>query len=367
MAGPAIIRLLSPEVANQIAAGEVIERPASVVKELLENSLDAGADSIDVEIEQGGVKLIRIRDNGCGIRRDDLELAFSRHATSKISSLRDLHGVNTLGFRGEALASIASIARVSLCSKFYTESAGYCLRSEGRAAPSSPDPAAHPAGSTVEVRDLFFNTPARRKFLKTEKTEFSHLFEAVKRIGLSRFDVSIRLRNNDKLTLSMRAAETEQERLQRVSRVCGPAFPEHAVSITNQASGLGLSGWITLPVFSRSQADMQYFFVNGRIIRDKLISHAIRQAYQDVLYQGRHPVYVLYLSIEPDQMDVNVHPAKHEVRFVQGRWVHDFLFSSIHKQIARISPDSRGKAGSAKGGFSPKSPAESAKSGFPPQ
>lgn len=332
------IQLLSPRLANQIAAGEVVERPASVIKELLENSLDAGAQRIDIDVEQGGVKLLRVRDDGGGIDQEDLPLALSRHATSKIRDLDDLERVVTLGFRGEALASVSSVSRLTLTSRTAAADQAWQVETEGRDMQPRLQPAAHPQGTTVEVRDLFFNTPARRKFLRTEKTEFSHLEEVVKRLALSRFDVAFSLRHNGRAVFNLRPAATEQEARRRVATVCGPAFVEQSRSIDNERDGLRLWGWVGLPTFSRSQADLQYFFVNGRMIRDKLVAHAVRQAYRDVLFNGRHPTFVLYLEVDPAVVDVNVHPTKHEVRFRDGRMVHDFLFSSLYRALAEHRP-----------------------------
>jgi DNA mismatch repair protein MutL len=333
------IQLLSSRLANQIAAGEVVERPASVVKEVLENSLDAGATRVDVEVEGGGSKLIRIRDNGAGISQEDLPLALARHATSKITSLEDLEQVESLGFRGEALASIGSVSRLSLTSNASPEGSEGCRAScEGRDMEVQVKPAPHPQGTSVEVRDLFFNTPARRKFLRTEKTEFGHLEEVVKRLALSRFDVAFSLRHNNKTIHNLKAADTQAERQRRVASVCGPAFMEQAIAIEANVPPFKLWGWVGLPTFSRSQADLQYFFVNGRVIRDKLIAHAVKQAYRDVLYHGRHPAFVLYLELDPAQVDVNVHPTKHEVRFRDGRAVHNFIFSSLHRALAEVRP-----------------------------
>jgi DNA mismatch repair protein MutL len=332
------IELLSPRLANQIAAGEVVERPASVIKELLENSLDAGAARIDIDVEPGGVKLLRVRDDGSGIMQDDLALALSRHATSKIRDLDDLERVATLGFRGEALASVSSVSRLTLTSCTAGADQAWQVETEGRDMQPRLQPAAHPRGTTVEVRDLFFNTPARRKFLRTEKTEFSHLEEVVKRLALSRFDVAFNLRHNGRTVFSLRPAQGEQEARRRVASVCGPAFVEQSLSIDAERSGLRLWGWVGLPTFSRSQADLQYFFVNGRMIKDKLVVHAVRQAYRDVLYNGRHPTFVLFLEVDPSVVDVNVHPTKHEVRFRDGRMVHDFLFSTLHRTLAAQRP-----------------------------
>lgn len=334
------IKLLSPRLANQIAAGEVVERPSSVIKELLENSLDAGATRLEIDVEDGGIKLMRVRDNGGGIDKDDLPLALSRHATSKIYELDDLEAVATLGFRGEALASISSVARLALLSSTNDDSAGWQVVAEGRDMETEVSPAPHPRGTTVEVRDLFFNTPARRKFLRTEKTEYTHLEDVVKRLALSRFDVAFNLRHNGRAIYSWRAGDSQLEQERRVAQVCGPAFMENSVHIEMERNGLRLWGWVALPTFSRSQADLQHFYVNGRAIRDKLVSHAVRQAYQDVLYHGRHPAFVLYLELDPSTVDVNVHPTKHEVRFRDNRSVHDFIYSSLYRALANVTPES---------------------------
>jgi DNA mismatch repair protein MutL len=333
------IHQLSPRLANQIAAGEVVERPASVIKELLENCLDAKATRIDVEAEQGGVKLMRVRDNGTGIGEQDLELALSRHATSKISSLDDLESVKSLGFRGEALASVSSVSRLTLTSNVEDQDNAWQVITEGRDMKAQLQPAAHPTGTSVEVRDLFFNTPARRKFLRTEKTEFGHLEEVIKRLALSRFDVAFSLKHNQKVIHNLRPADTQAAQEKRVASVCGPTFIEQALHIDMEAPGLRLWGWVGLPTFSRSQMDLQYFFVNGRVVRDKLVGHAVRQAYRDVLYHGRHPAFVLYLELESANVDVNVHPTKNEVRFRDGRLVHDFIFRSLHKALAQVRPE----------------------------
>ncbi|KZZ40646.1 DNA mismatch repair protein MutL [Oleiphilus sp. HI0118] len=333
------IHKLSARLANQIAAGEVVERPASVVKELLENALDAGCDRVQISIEGGGIKRISIRDNGYGIDKDDLPLALSRHATSKIISLDDLEAVATLGFRGEALASISSVSRLQLSSKAEGSQEAWVVETEGRDMDATLSPTSHNRGTTVEVRDLFFNTPARRKFMRTEKTEFNHLEEVVKRQALGRFDVGFDLNHNGKPVHSLRPAVTLRDREQRVASLCGKPFMENAVEIDVEATGLKLWGWVALPTFSRSQADLQYFFVNGRVIRDRLVSHAVKQAYRDVLYHGRHPAFVLYLELDPALVDVNVHPTKHEVRFRDGRLVHDFIFRSLHRALADVRPD----------------------------
>lgn len=341
------IKQLSTRLANQIAAGEVVERPASVIKEILENSLDAKATKIDIEVEQGGSKLIRIRDNGAGIAKDDLSLALSRHATSKIYVLEDLEAVNSLGFRGEALASISSVSRLVLTSCQSEQAGAWQVKTEGREMQPLVQRAAHPVGTSVEVKDLFFNTPARRRFLKTEKTEFRHLEEVIKRIALSRFGVGFQLRHNSRIIYQLRQAISEQEQAKRIASICGTAFIDNALKLDLSAdsSGLRLFGWVGLPTFSRSQADLQYFFVNGRMVKDKVVNHAVRQAYADVLYHGRYPAYVLYLELDPAGVDVNVHPTKHEVRFRESRLVHDFLFRSLHRFIAEVNPKEQLKTG----------------------
>nr|WP_200909429.1 DNA mismatch repair endonuclease MutL [Pseudomonas libanensis] len=333
------IELLSPRLANQIAAGEVVERPASVIKELLENSIDSGAKRIDVDVEQGGVKLLRVRDDGSGISADDLPLALARHATSKIRDLEDLERVMSLGFRGEALASISSVARLTLTSRTRSAEQAWQVETEGRDMAPRVQPAAHPVGTSVEVRDLFFNTPARRKFLKAEKTEFDHLQEVIKRLALARFDVAFHLRHNGKTILSLHEAHDDAARARRVAAVCGSGFLEQALPIEIERNGLRLWGWVGLPTFSRSQADLQYFFVNGRAVRDKLVAHAVRQAYRDVLFNGRHPTFVLFFEVDPSVVDVNVHPTKHEVRFRDGRMVHDFLYGTLHRALGDVRPD----------------------------
>ncbi|WP_177429618.1 DNA mismatch repair endonuclease MutL [Pseudomonas sp. YY-1] len=333
------IHLLSPRLANQIAAGEVVERPASVAKELLENSLDSGARRIDVEVEQGGVKLLKVRDDGGGIAPDDLPLALARHATSKIRELEDLEAVLSMGFRGEALASISSVSRLTLTSRTADAEQAWQVETEGRDMEPRVQPAAHPVGTSVEVRDLFFNTPARRKFLRAEKTEFDHLQEVIKRLALARFDVGFHLRHNGKTVFALHEAGDEISRARRVASVCGPAFLEQALPIEIERSGLRLWGWVGLPTFSRSQADLQYFYVNGRMVRDKLVAHAVRQAYRDVLFNGRHPTFVLFLEIDPSTVDVNVHPTKHEVRFRDSRMVHDFLYGTLHRALADVRPE----------------------------
>ncbi|MCO8167768.1 DNA mismatch repair endonuclease MutL [Pseudomonas sp. 21LCFQ02] len=332
------IQLLSPRLANQIAAGEVVERPASVVKELLENSLDSGARRIDVDVEQAGVKLLKVRDDGRGIAADDLPLALARHATSKIRELEDLERVMSLGFRGEALASISSVSRLTLTSRTRDADQAWQVETEGREMNSRVQPSAHPVGTSVEVRDLFFNTPARRKFLKAEKTEFDHLQEVIRRMALARFDVAFHLRHNGKSVLSLHEAHDDTAKARRVGAICGPGFLEQALPVDIERNGLHLWGWVGLPTFSRSQADLQYFFVNGRAVRDKLVAHAVRQAYRDVLFNGRHPTFVLFFEVDPAAVDVNVHPTKHEVRFRDGRMVHDFLYGTLHRALGDVRP-----------------------------
>lgn len=345
------IELLSPRLANQIAAGEVVERPASVIKELLENSLDSGAKRIDVDVEQAGVKLLRVRDDGGGISADDLPLALARHATSKIRNLEDLEQVMSLGFRGEALASISSVARLTLTSRTRDADQAWQVETEGRDMAPRVQPAAHPVGTSVEVRDLFFNTPARRKFLKAEKTEFDHLQEVIKRLALARFDVAFHLRHNGKSVLSLHEANDDVARARRVAAVCGSGFLEQALPIEVERNGLHLWGWVGLPTFSRSQADLQYFYVNGRAVRDKLVAHAVRQAYRDVLFNGRHPTFVLFFEVDPAVVDVNVHPTKHEVRFRDGRMVHDFLYGTLHRALGDVRPEDHLAAPAAAAGI----------------
>ena len=349
------INLLSPRLANQIAAGEVVERPANIVKELVENALDAGATRIEIDAEQGGVKLLRIRDNGVGIEKDDLPLALSRHATSKITTLDDLEAVMSLGFRGEALASISSVSRLVLTSRAQEASDAFSVEAHGREMTTEIRPAAHPQGTTVEVRDLFFNTPARRKFLRTEKTEFSHLEEALKRLALSRYDIAFSLTHNGRPVHQLPSAERTIEQEKRVAALLNKEFIDGAVHLDSEAAGLRLHGWVGLPTFSRSAADMQYFFVNGRVVRDRLVVHAIKQAYRDVLYHGRHPAFVLYLTLDPKLVDVNVHPTKHEVRFRDGRLVHDFLFRTLHRALGEVRPQDM-QQGSSPAELMPRSP-----------
>lgn len=335
------IQILPPQLANQIAAGEVVERPASVVKELVENSLDAGATRIDIDIEKGGAKLIRIRDNGCGIARDELAMALARHATSKIASLDDLEAIVSLGFRGEALASISSVSRLTLTSRTAEQQEAWQAYAEGRDMAVTVKPAAHPVGTSLEVLDLFYNTPARRKFMRTEKTEFTHIDEVVRRIALARFDVAISLTHNGKLVRQYRGVSQEAQRERRLGAICGTAFMQHALRIDWQHDDLALRGWVADPAGSRLVSDLQYCYVNGRMMRDKLINHAIRQAYQTQLGDDQQPAYVLYLEIDPHQVDVNVHPAKYEVRFHQSRLVHDFIWQGVMSALQSCAPAER--------------------------
>lgn len=327
------IAILPARLANQIAAGEVVERPASVIKELIENSLDAGATNIHIEVVKGGIKKIRISDNGAGIVKDELTLALSRHATSKIKDLNDLEAINSLGFRGEALASISSVARLTLTSKPKEQANAWQANAEGRDMAVTVKPAAHPDGTSIEVLDLFFNTPARRKFLRTEKTEFHHIDEVVRRIALARFDVGFMLTHNGKTIRQYRIATTKAQQAKRVAMVCGQKFIDNAVEVECQHDEMTFSGWLAKPSFSRSQNDQCYSYVNGRMMRDKLINHAIRQAYSDLLPHDAYPAFVLFLTLNHKDVDVNVHPAKHEVRFHQSRYVHDFIYSVCHQAL----------------------------------
>ncbi len=331
------IRKLPVHLVNQIAAGEVIERPASIVKELVENSLDAGGRRIRIEVERGGARRIRVTDDGGGIGPDELALALSAHATSKIESLDDLEGVATLGFRGEALPSIASVSRLRLASRRAGDDSGYEVEAEGGAI-SEVKPAGMPEGTVVDVRDLFYNTPARRKFMRTERTEFGHIDDLLKRLALARMDVGLDLAHDGRMVRSLAPAADDASRNRRVAAVCGEAFMEQAVLLDEAHAGLRLTGWIARPGFSRSQADLQFFFVNGRLVRDRLVAHAVRQAYRDVLFHGRHPAFALMLELDPQRVDVNVHPQKHEVRFRDGRLVHDFLFKTIHHALSDTRP-----------------------------
>ena len=330
------ITQLDKRLSNQIAAGEVVERPASVVKEMLENSLDAGATRIEIDVDAGGVKLIRVRDDGRGIHKDDLNLALARHATSKIKDQGDLETIETLGFRGEALASVASISRLKLTTNNQDDaSSGWSVQASGADMQVEVSPAPHPRGTTVEIRELFFNTPARRKFLRTERTEFLKVEEVVRKVSLSHPGVSFVLSHNGKITKQYIGDDEER----RVASVFGGAFLESSIFFSEERGGMELRGWIGLPTYSRSQADQQFFFVNGRIIRDKVITHAVKQGYADVMYHGRNPVYCLFLSINPRLVDVNVHPTKHEVRFRESRDVHNFIYGTIHHVLADVRPE----------------------------
>jgi DNA mismatch repair protein MutL len=329
-----VIRQLAPDLVNQIAAGEVIERPSSVVKELVENSLDAGATRIEVDIEAGGARLIRVRDDGGGIAPDELALAVASHATSKIGSFDDLEHVASMGFRGEALASVSSVARFALTSRTRGADSAFRIEVDGGRLQDAR-PAQHPHGTSVEVRDLFYNVPARRKFLRAERTELAHIDDLLKSLSLARPTVEFRLSHNGKPLRVFRPCRDHASALLRVADVLGEAFPAQSLRIEHAAAGLQLSGWVGLPTASRSQSDAQYFFVNGRLVRDRVVAHAVRQAYADVLFHGRHPAFVLYLELDPAGVDVNVHPAKHEVRFREQRLVHDFLFRSLHEALAQ--------------------------------
>ncbi|GLQ97376.1 DNA mismatch repair endonuclease MutL [Dyella mobilis] len=327
------IKPLPSDLINQIAAGEVIERPSSVVKELVENSLDAGATRIEVDIELGGARLIRVRDDGDGIAADDLPLAVTSHATSKIGSFDDLEHVASMGFRGEALASMSSVARFAMTSRLRGEDQAFRIEVDsGRM--QAARPAQHPQGTSVEVRDLFYNVPARRKFLRAERTEFAHIDDLLKSLALARSGAEFRLSHNGKSVRVWKAARDENAMLMRVAEVLGAEFPQQSLRIDHAAAGMRLSGWVGLPTASRAQADSQYFYVNGRLVRDRVVAHAVRQAYADVLFHGRHPTFVLYLELDPVGVDVNVHPAKSEVRFREQRLVHDFLFRTLHEALA---------------------------------
>jgi DNA mismatch repair protein MutL len=339
------IQLLSDALISQIAAGEVIERPASVVKELVENALDARARRIEVELERGGAGLIRVRDDGIGIPPQEIALALARHATSKIASLDDLESVATLGFRGEALPSIASVSRLSLVSRAATAAHAWAVEArDGIVAAAVP--ASHPPGTSVEVRDLFFNVPARRKFLRSEATEYQHIMRMLERLALSRFEVAFTLVHNGKTAWSLPPAQSAGERLARVAQVCGEDFAGHVIELNHDTESLRLSGWLALPTFSRSQSDLQFAYLNGRFVRDKLLVGAARLAYRDVLFHGRFPAYLLYLELDPPMVDVNAHPQKLEVRFRDSRRIHDFVFRTLEKVLSdtRPSAESGGSA-----------------------
>jgi DNA mismatch repair protein MutL len=341
------IRILPSQLIDQIAAGEVVERPASVVKELVENSLDAGARSITVDVEAGGASLIRVTDDGHGIPRDELPLALSRHATSKIATLDDLEALASMGFRGEALPSIASVARLLLTSRVAGDEHAWQIACNGGEL-GAPRPAARAGGTTVEVRDLFFNTPARRKFQRSEKTELGHVDAVVRNLALARFDVGFRLTSNGRTVLALPpAAEGRDEEERRVAAICGEEFMQHARYFSRTIEGMAAQGWLAAPAFSRSQADMQFTFVNGRFVRDKLLRHAVRLGYQDVLFQARQPAYVLHLALDPRRVDVNAHPAKLEIRFRDSKLVHDFVFRTVETALASTLDEATDVAGAA--------------------
>jgi DNA mismatch repair protein MutL len=331
------IRVLSANLIDQIAAGEVIERPASVVKELIENAFDAGARRIEIEIERAGLALIRVRDDGCGLDAADLALAIERHATSKIATLDDLEGIASFGFRGEALPSIGSVARLRMLSRSRDSEHGNELKVDGGIR-SALAPAAHPVGTSVEVRDLFYNVPARRRFVRSESTEFGHILRQVERLALSEPAVAFRLRHNGREILDLPAADERIAFEQRIDRIIGAEFRSHALAIDDTAGPLKLSGWLGLPTAARAQADQQYWFVNARAVRDRVLANAVRLGYRDVLYHGRHPAYLLYLTLDPRQVDVNAHPTKLELRFRDSRAVHDGVFRSIERALAHTRP-----------------------------
>ena len=329
------IQILPARLANQIAAGEVVERPASVVKELVENSLDAGATRIEIDIEKGGAKCIRVKDNGKGVCKEQLTLALSRHATSKISHLDDLEAIVSLGFRGEALASVSSVSRLTFTSKPAEQQQAWQAIAEGRDMQVTIQPAAHPQGTTVEVLDLFFNTPARRRFLKTEKTEFQHIDELIRRIALSCFEIAFVLKHNGKIIRQYRGAQTQIQKEKRLASICSDSFVKGSLHFQSSDNDLKISGWISDSLSPRASADVQYCYINGRMIRDKLVNHAIKQVYAYSLPEGKFPGYVIYIECDPEQVDVNVHPSKHEVRFHQARWVHDFIVSALAETLTQ--------------------------------
>ncbi|MBA1146994.1 DNA mismatch repair endonuclease MutL, partial [Ectothiorhodospiraceae bacterium WFHF3C12] len=334
------IQPLSPQLVNQIAAGEIIERPASVIKELVENSLDAGARQVEVDVEDGGKKLIRVRDDGAGMDAGDLKLALGRHATSKIHELEDLEHIASLGFRGEALPSIASVSRMRLTARTAAEEHGWRMELTGTPDQRpEPVPAPHPPGTTIEVRDLFYNTPARRKFLRAERTEFRHVQELMRRLAMASPATAFQLRHNQRSIMSLPGAASQADEEQRLADLLGRGFIEHALRLDAEATGLSLRGWLGLPTYARGQADMQYLYVNGRMVRDRLAGHALRRAFEDVLFKDRYAAYVLYLEVDPAEVDVNVHPTKHEVRFRESRLVYDFLFRRVHDALAGVRPD----------------------------
>jgi DNA mismatch repair protein MutL len=333
------IRVLDSHLVDQIAAGEVIERPASIVKELVENSLDAGAQSVEVEIEAGGVRLTRVRDDGSGIPADELKLALARHATSKIAAADDLGAIVTLGFRGEALPSIASVSRFEVTSR-HIESDRAARVSVTDGVVGDAAPAAHPPGTTIEVRDLFYNLPARRKFLRSEVTEQGHIVRLVERLALSRDDVAFRLRSGSRTLLDAPRINGSGGVARRLARIVGDDFVERALDLDHAAGPVRVHGWIGAPAAARATSDLQYWFVNGRAVRDRLLMNAVRLGYRDVLYGGRQPAYVLHLEIDPALVDVNAHPQKLEVRFRDSRQVHDFIFRAVERRLAGTKPGS---------------------------
>lgn len=332
------IRRLDDRLINQIAAGEVIERPASLLKELLENSLDAGATQVEVEIERGGMKRIEVADNGIGIPVEELPLALSRHATSKLSRFQDLYQISSLGFRGEALPSIGAVSKLKIVSRPPEADNAWAISCHGGEVDAQTAPVARETGTTVEVVDLFYNTPARRKFLRAESTEYKHIDQNMRKLALSRFDVGFRLAHNGRVSIDCPAVADEDGKMARLEKICGREFAQNCVYFSTEQPGMVLKGWLGLPTFSRSQRDLQYFFVNGRAIRDPLVGHAVKRAYADVLYSGRHPAFVLYMQLAPESVDVNVHPAKTEVRFKDTRQVHDFIYRSLNRVIADLRP-----------------------------
>lgn len=342
---PNAIRLLPDLLISQIAAGEVVERPASVLKEVLENALDAGSQAIQIQLEEGGVKLIRVSDDGCGIPKDELPLALTRHATSKIASLEDLERVGTLGFRGEALASVAAVARLTLISRAVGSGHAWKLAAHGS---GEAEPAALAAGTVVEMRDLYYNTPARRKFLKSEGTEFAHCADAVKRVALAHPEVAFSLSHNGRVSLSLPRADLAG----RVGAILGQDFLAECRRVEAGINGLSIVGYAAQPAWSRPGRDAQYVFVNGRFVRDKLLAHALREAYQDMLHGSRHPGYCLFIDIDPGAVDVNVHPAKTEVRFRDGRAVHQFVYHAVHKALSQVITETAREAPAASPGLS---------------
>ncbi|MBY0475777.1 MAG: DNA mismatch repair endonuclease MutL [Nitrosomonas sp.] len=334
----ATIKPLPELLINQIAAGEVIERPAAALKEILENSVDAGARKITVQLQQGGVKQIRVADDGAGIAKDELQLALMRHSTSKISTLEDLHQITSLGFRGEALASIAAVSRLTLTSRHAEQSHAWQILVEGKTI-SQPKPSSLAQGTTLDVNDLYFNIPARRKFLKSEATEFAHCDETFKRIALSQASIEFVLQHNGKARRHLRAGDSAQ----RIAAVLGEEFKQTAAWVDEQSAEMHLHGMVALPAYARSSRDTQYFFVNHRFVNDKLISHALREAYRDVLHLDRHPAFVLFLDLNPEGVDVNVHPTKTEVRFREPRALHQFIFHAINKALASPQTESQSK------------------------